>query len=144
MANNITSADAIMTLTITDLFNAPITLQNWGSDRGWEIEALEMAETQMSVDGYLNRGFVPRAVTQTLTFSAASTSLEYFEALYTAQRQSSTLYALGGELTLKSTGKKYTFTNGCLMTGSVAPNGGTVLESRTFTIQWERVIPAGI
>ena len=144
MANNITSADAIMTLTISDLWGAPITLENWASDRGWDVGELEMAETQMSIDGKLNRGWVPRAITQTITFSAASASIIYLELLMTSQTQSRSLYTIGGELTLKSTGRKYTFTDGCLLTGSVAPNGGTVLENRTFSIQWGEVLPAGI
>ncbi|GBR71004.1 phage tail fiber protein [Gluconobacter kanchanaburiensis] len=145
MASNIiTSADAIFTLTISDLFNAPITLENWGSDRAWEQEAVEMAEAQMSIDGKLNRGWIPRAVNQTMNFSAASGSIPYMEAIITEQQLTRTILTLGGELTLKSTGRKYTFTNGCMMTGSVAPNGGTVLEARTFTFQWEKVFPAGI
>lgn len=144
MANVITSADAIMTLTISDLFSAPITLENWASDQGWSVGELEMAETQMSIDGKLNRGWVPRPISQTLTFSAASASIIYMEALVQSQTTARALYNLGGELTLKSTGRKYTFTGGCLTTGTVAPNGGTVLENRTFTIQWEAVVPAGI
>ena len=145
MAGNfITSASGIMTLTIASLFDAPITLKNWGSDRAWEQEAVEMLESQMSIDGVLNRGYIPRPVNQTLTFSAASPSLIYFEAIIAAQQSTLTAISLGGELTIPATKRKYTFTNGALMTGSVAPNGGTVLEARAFTIQWEKVFPAGI
>ncbi|MCP1236514.1 hypothetical protein NKW55_07815 [Gluconobacter kondonii] len=145
MAGNfITSASGIMTLTIASLFDAPITLQNWGSDRAWEQEAVEMLESQMSIDGVLNRGYIPRPVNQTLTFSAASPSIVYLEAIWTAQQSTMTAISLGAELTIPSTKRKYTFTNGAMMTGSVAPNGGTVLEARAFTFQWEKVFPAGI
>ena len=36
----ITSADAVFTLTVKTLFNAPITLENWASNRAWEGQAL--------------------------------------------------------------------------------------------------------
>ncbi|UMM08422.1 hypothetical protein MKW11_14735 [Gluconobacter frateurii] len=144
MSGIITSADAIFTLTVSALWNAPITLENWGSDRAWEQEALEMAEFRMSIDGKLNKGYVPRAVVQTLTFSAGSSSIPYLEAIVAGQQQSMSIYTLGAELTLNSTGRKYTFTNGGLNSGTVAPNGGATLEDRTFSLTWERVFPAGI
>ncbi|WP_046901579.1 phage tail fiber protein [Gluconobacter oxydans] len=144
MSGIITSADAIYTLTVSSLWDAPITLENWGSDRGWEQEALEMAEFRMSLDGKLNKGYVPRAVVQSLALSAGSASIPYLEAIIAGQQQSMSIYTLGAELTLKSTGRKYTFTNGGLSSGTVAPNGGGTLEDRTFSLTWERVFPAGI
>lgn len=144
MSGFITSANAIYTLTLSALFNAPITLQNWASDRGFEQDQVEMAETQMSIDGHLNRGFVPRAVNQTLSFSAASDSVSVFEALIAYQQQERTIVSLGAELVIPGTGRRYTFINGCLTAGSVAPNGGNTLENRSFALQWERVLPAGI
>lgn len=145
MATNIiTSANSVYTLTISSLFDAPIVLENWGSDRGWEQEALEMLESQMSIDAHLNFGWVPRPVSQTLTFSASSASLAYMEAILEEQTLTKTPVSLGAELTIPATSRKYTFTNGAMMTGSVAPNGGTVLEARAFTFLWGQVFPAGI
>lgn len=144
MSGFITSANAIYTLTVSQLFNAPITLQNWGADRGFEQEALEMAETQMSIDGHLNRGYVPRAVNQTLTFSPVSDSILVFEAIISYSQQERTVVNLGAELVIPDISRRYTFTNGCIMSGTIAPNAGGTLENRTFTLQWERVIPAGL
>ncbi|GBQ90917.1 phage tail fiber protein [Gluconobacter albidus] len=144
MSGIITSADGIFVLTVTALWNAPLVLENWATDRAWETEAVEMAEFRMSIDGKLNKGFVPRPITQSLNFSAGSSSLPYFEALITGQRKGRQIYTLGAELTLPSLGRKYTFINGGLGTGSVAPNGGGVLEDRAFSITWEDVFPAGI
>lgn len=144
MSQIITSADAIYTLTVSALWGAPITLNNWATDRGWETEAVEMAEFRMSMDGKLNKGFVPRAIQQTLHLSAGSSSIPYLEALVTGQRVSRQIYTLGGELTLPSLGRRYTFINGGLGTATLSPNGGAVLDDRTFQITWENVFPVGI
>lgn len=136
MSNFITSADAIFTLTVSSFFSAPITLENWSSDRAWEAAALEMAETQMSVDGKLNAGWVPRPIEQTVSFSAASSSLQYIEDLMLAQQTTRSLYSLGAVITLPATSRKYTLSNGFLVNGSVLPAAGTVLEARPFTFRW--------
>ncbi|QDH17408.1 phage tail fiber protein [Swingsia samuiensis] len=140
----ITSANAIFMLTFTGLFNAPVRLENFSADRAFEAEAIELAETKMSIDGFLNRGYVPRAVSMTVTLSAASKSIPYFDALIMASQQSRTVITLGGEISIPDTGRKFTLLNGCLTNGSVFPSAGTTLEDQTYTLQWERVLPAGI
>lgn len=144
MSNLITSANAVYTLTLSALFSAPIVLENWSSDRAFEQDALEMAETQMSIDGKLNKGYVPRPVNQNLSFSAASSSLDVFEAVIAYQQQERTIIDLGATIVLPSVNRRYTFINGCLSSGSVAPNAGGTLENRGFSLVWERVIPVGI
>ncbi|MFT8978733.1 hypothetical protein, partial [Gluconobacter oxydans] len=96
------------------------------------------------IDAHLNFGWVPRPGSQTRTFSASSASLAYMEAILEEQTLTKTPVSLGAELTIPATSRKYTFTNGAMMTGSVAPNGGTVLEARAFTFLWGQVFPAGI
>lgn len=144
MSGFITSADAIFTLTVQSLYNAPVTLQNWSADRAWETGEFELAETQMSVDGYLNAGYVPNPVDQTIYLSANSDSVVVFEAIMTGSQTARTVYKLGAEITLNGTSRKYTFVNGVLVRGSPTPSAGRTLEARQFGIRWERVYPAGI
>ena len=144
MSNLITSADAIYTLTLSALYIAPITLQNWASDRAFEADDVEMAETQMSVDGKLNKGYVPRSVDQTLSFSAASSSIDIFETIIAFQRNRRTIITLGAEVVIPSTQRRYTLVEGCLVSGSVMPNAGATLENRSFRLRWQDVLPAGI
>lgn len=143
MAVNLSSADGVFTLTVETLFNAPITLENWGTDRAWEADALDQVETQMSIDGHLNAGFVPRPVDMTLYLSAASSSVVNFEVIMTAQSTSRTIYRLDGELTLPGIGRKYTFSKGVLLSGAPLPDGTRILANRAFRLRWERVIPVG-
>lgn len=140
----ITSADAIFTLTVSNLYNAPITLQNFAADRAWETAEQEMAETEMSIDGYLNAAWVPNPVEQTISLSAGSDSVIVFETIIMAQNTARTVYRLGAEITLTGPGRKYTLTNGVLRSASVMPSAGRTLETRRFQVRWERVTPAGI
>lgn len=57
MAYDITAANAVFTITVAGLYNAPITLQNFAADQAWDTAAQNCAETEMSVDGYLNTGW---------------------------------------------------------------------------------------
>lgn len=144
MARNLTSSNGIFTLTFETILNAPITLDQWGTDRAWEADALDQVETQMSIDGYLNAGFVPRPVDMTLYLSAASSSVVTFEAVMTAQATARTIYRMNGELTLPGIERKYTLSNGVLLSGAPLPDGTRILSNRAFKLRWERVFPVGI
>lgn len=144
MTTFFTSADGTFTLTFSAVFNAPCVLENWGTDRAFEQEAVEMAESRMSIDGKLNRGFVVRQVTQTITLSSLSSSVPVLEAIIAYQRQQRTLVSVGAELILPSLKRRYTFVNGCLTSGSIAPTVAATVEDRTFTFSWEDIKPIGI
>ena len=146
MANGdlITSADAVFTLTVKTLFNTPITLENWATNRAWEGQNLRLADTRLSIDGKLNKGFVPSAYDMTINFSANSPSMTIFDAIQTASRQARTVYELNGELHLPGFRKKYTFINGCVLELTAVPNGEELLAERSVHIRWENVLPAGI
>lgn len=140
----ITSADAVFTITIKNLFNAPITLENWESDKAWEAQDRNISETKMSIDGKLNIGYIPSPINQTLHFSANSKSLIVFDSLATATEQMRTPYMINGELSLKGLGRKFTFSNGVLVSYAPLPDGGKTLGGRKVTLTWESIIPAGI
>lgn len=140
----ITSADAVFTLTVKTLFNAPVRLENWASNRAWEGQALRLADTRLSIDGKLNKGFVPSAYDMTLTFSPNSNTWDIFDVIATSSRQAETVYELNGELRLGGLGRKYTLISGCVIEMSAVPNGGELLEERSVHIRWQDVLPAGI
>lgn len=140
----ITSANATFTLTVQTLFNAPIILENWSANRAWEAQALKLSDTRLSIDGKLNKGFVPSAYDMTLTFQPNSNTWDVFDAIQVASRQARTVYTLNGELTLPSLERKYTFVSGCVLDVAATPNGGELIEERAVHIRWENVLPAGI
>ncbi|BCZ75775.1 MULTISPECIES: phage tail fiber protein [Acetobacter] len=141
---DITAANSVYTLTVPGLYNAPITLENYAADRAFETEARELAETAMSIDGYLNAGWIPNPVTQTIALAASSESALIFEAIVMAQDARRGLYRMGAEIQIPAIGRKYTMVRGLLRSIVGVPTAGRVLEARHFEITWERVLPAAI
>lgn len=141
---DITAANSVFTITVPGLYNAPITLENYATDRVFETEAVEQAETAMSIDGYLNAGWVPNPIAQTISLAAASSSSRIFEAIVAAQATARSLYRLSAEIQLPSIGKKYTMVRGLVRSAVVIPSAARVLEMQTFELLWERVIPAAL
>ncbi|MFT8723528.1 MAG: hypothetical protein ABF443_12000 [Acetobacter malorum] len=141
---DITAANSVYTITVPGLYNAPITLENYAADRAFETEARELAETAMSIDGYLNAGWIPNPVSQTIALAASSESALIFEAIVMAQDARRGLYRMGAEIQIPAIGRKYTMVRGLLRSIVNVPTAGRVLEARHFEITWERVLPAAI
>lgn len=141
---NITSADVVFAITVSGLLNAPFTLSNFATDKIWETAERELAETQMSVDGYLNAGWIANPVDQTISLSAASDSATIFETIVAGQDLTRTIYRVGGAITITGTGRKYTMVNGVVRSVNPIPSAGRVLDPRTFSVRWQSVTPAGV
>ncbi|ANA13150.1 MULTISPECIES: phage tail fiber protein [Acetobacter] len=141
---DITAANSVFTITVPGLYNTPITLENYAADRAFETTMRDLAETSMSIDGYLSAGWIPTPVRQTISLAASSESGLVFEAIAAAQDAQRGLYRLGAEIQLPSIGRKYTMVRGLLQAVAVMPSAGRVLEGRSFEILWERVLPAAL
>nr|WP_298798925.1 hypothetical protein [uncultured Acetobacter sp.] len=141
---DITAANSVYTITVPGLYNTPVTLENYAADRAFETEARELAETAMSIDGYLNAGWIPNPVTQTIALAASSESALIFEAIVMAQDARRGLYRMGAEIQIPAIGRKYTMVRGLLRSIVGVPTAGRVLEARHFEMTWERVLPAAI
>ena len=137
---DLTSANAIIALTVANLFPAPVTLDHFGADRAFETEAIETAETVMTIDGHLAAGYVPNPVNQTFTLLPGSSGIFVIETLVLAQQTAKTIYRLGGTIVLPGISRQYSMNNGVLMSSNPIPNAGRILEARTFTVRWESVV----
>lgn len=140
----ITSANAVAMLTVETLFGAPIKLENWAANRGWEPEAWEIGDSRMSLDGHHNMGYVARAIDLRLTFAPNSASLSYLDAITGASVQGQTVYRLGLELSHKDLGRKFTYVDGLIRTFTPSPAGAELLEDRVFEMRFGHMVPAGI
>lgn len=139
---SITSANAVLLLSITDLFSTPQQLQQFAADDIYDIDAQQVAETAMGVDGYLAAGFVWAEVKQKITLQADSPSNMVFEQWNEAQKAVQDIYRANGSVTLKSVNRKYTMINGVLTSYTPASSGKKVLQARTYEITWQRINPA--
>ncbi|WP_330547012.1 phage tail fiber protein [Salmonella enterica] len=63
--NTITAADAIITLTVNNLYPSGIQLQGFAADNVYGTDPLVLAETVRGIDGKLSAGFVYSNIIQT-------------------------------------------------------------------------------
>jgi hypothetical protein len=141
---DITSANAIYTLQVANLFTTPIQLQQFSADNVFGTEPLASAETSMGIDGNLSAGFVYVPVVQSVELQADSASNDLFDQWWQAMQIAQAIFPAQGLVTLLSIGKKWTLRNGVLTTFPPIPDAQKILRPRRFGITWERVSPSPI
>lgn len=139
---SITSANAILMLAVTGVFNSPVAMQQFAADDIFSNDAVQASETAMGVDGYLAAGFVFAPVPWTLSLMADSPSNDFFDQWYQASRQAIDVFRCNGTIWLPSLQKKFDMNNGALTTYRNMPDAGKTLKSRQFGIVWQSVTPA--
>lgn len=139
---SITSANAIIQITVANLYPTPQQLQQFSVEDIYDTDDIEPAEVMMGVDGVLTGGWVAAAVKQGFSLMADSPSNDLFEAVYRAQLAARDIYRFGASITLPSLGKAYTCTRGIMTGYKPIADAKKLLQPRKFTITWERVSPA--
>lgn len=142
MAGTITAANAVLTLSVANLFPTPQQIQGFAADDVFDTEDLETAELSMGVDGKLSAGFVYNPVKQGFTLQADSASNDFFEAIYAAERAARDKFTLNGSVLLPSVNRLYTMTTGFMNGYKPMSDAKRVLQPRKFTITWQSVLPA--
>lgn len=140
----ITSVNAIYTLSITNLFDAPVQLQGFAADDIFTTEVIVPTEAIMGLDGKLSAGFVNVPTVQSIMLQADSDSNSIFDDWVQAQRTAQDAYYAQGVVILVSIGKKYAMTNGVLTSLPPMADAARTLRPRRFGITWEKVEPADI
>ena len=141
-ASTITSANAVVTITVAQLFPTPVLLQGFSTDKAWDTSAVVVTETQIGVDGRKTAGLVFNSIKQTYSFQADSPSVQIFEAIYAAQRVARDVFYISATITLPSTGESYVCIKGTLEDHNPMASAGKVLAAREFSINWGSIIPA--
>lgn len=144
MARFLTAADIVITLSVPDVFPAPFQLQGFATDDVFDTDDLDIAETQMGVDGNLSAGFVPREVKQRFMLQADSLSIDYFEQIYAAQVQQGRVFPFTGVQRIPAVEKAYNGSRGFLTGYKPTPSGKKTLQSRAFGITWQSLLPGPI
>ena len=140
----ITSANSVLMLGVSKLFNIPVQIQGFATDDAFAIEDIDMAETMMGVDGKFSAGWIPVPKSMEITLQADSASNDFFDALIAAESVTREKYQLNGSILLQGTGKLYALTNGYLKKGSVMPPAKKVLQPRKFTIEFKSISSAPV
>lgn len=139
---SITSANAIVTLTVAGLYDTPVQLQGFAAEDIFDMAMATHAETVMGADGRKTAGYVPTMRTQTFALLPDSPSCDLLDTWINAEQQAGDTFRAEGQITLTSLGKVWTMVNGTLKEYNQMPDAKKVLQSRKFTIEWEKVIGA--
>lgn len=140
----ITSANSVLMLGISNLFNIPIQIQGFAADDAFTLEDVDMAETMMGVDGKLSGGWIPVVKSLEITLQADSASNDFFDAWIAAETVAREKYKSNGSILLQGTGRLYVLTNGFLKKGNLMPPAKKVLQPRKFTIEFEGIAGAPV
>jgi hypothetical protein len=136
----LTSANAIVTLTVAGLYDTPVQLQQFMAEDIFDMAQVTHTETVMGADGKQSAGFVFTSRDQTFALQANSPSCQLLDDWVNAEEQAIDVFRADGQITLPALGKVWTMTNGALKTFNQMPDAKKTLQGRKFTITWERVV----
>lgn len=143
VGGTLTSANAVLAISVANLFNTPIQIQGFASDEAFSFDDVESSETVMGVDGILSAGWIPKELQQSIMLQADSPSVQFFEDWYASQQQARDLLLASGTVTYPSVGKQYNLVRGILRGYKPAPDARKILQPRKFTIIWNYIQPSG-
>ncbi len=141
---NITDADAVVILTVEDLYTAGVELQGFSADTAWTAGDSQLAEVRMGVDGKLSAGYTPQPRTVTISLEASSPSLAVMRNIVSTSQLNKKVYTCQMQITIPAQGKEYTLANGVLQTAHDISDGKKVLDPSNFTFLFESCKDASI
>lgn len=139
----ITSANAVLTLTINNLFPSQ-TIQGFAVDDAFEGESVAQSEVLMGVDGILSGGKIFMPYKMTVHLQADSPSIEIFDSWRNAQDASVDVFSASGTILLPSSEMGYTLENGFLTLATPFPAVKKTLQPVVYEITWQRIIGAPV
>lgn len=140
----ITSVNAVFMISIFPIFPAPQKLQGFMADDMYDVEAVDIAEIVLGVDGYTSAGFVPYNTKQTVAIMPDSISINVFETWILSEKLLQEKLKASAKITLPATNAEYTLTGGILTSVVAVPAAKRVLQGRHFVITWTDISKAMI
>ena len=139
---SITSANAIISISVGVIFPNGFQLQRFSTDDIYGAGQIRKNIQKMGVDGYQSSGKVWVSVPITYHLQVDSPSCASFDAWAQAEDQLDDTLTATGLIILPGIATKYQMVNGSL--GEVSPIGaaGQTLKERSFEVVWNRLIPS--
>lgn len=134
---DITSANAVVILTVDDIYPNGIQLQNFATDSSFAVDDSTLAEARMGVDGHLSAGYTPAPRTVTISLEAGSPSVEQLNNLAENMQLNMAVRKCQLQITIPSRGKEYTLKNGVMLTAHTIPDGKKVLDPTNWQFIFE-------
>jgi hypothetical protein len=135
---NITDADAVIILTVENLYSSGVQIQGFSTDTAWTSGDAQIAEARMGVDGKLSAGYTPQPRTININLEASSPSLEVMRNIVESSQLNKAVYTCTMNITIPAQGKEYTLTNGVLQTAHDLSDGKKTLDPSQFTFLFEQ------
>lgn len=142
MPRTITSANSSFVLNIPDVFPIPLAVQGYAADDAFSVEAFDVAEAMMGVDGKMSAGYTPNVKKLTVVLQADSPSLETFDAWVGAMEQAREVFLADVTITIPSINKTYNMRRGALTNAKKLPDAKKVLQPVQYVITFEAIEPA--
>ena len=141
---NITDADAVIILTVDNLYPSGVQIQGFSTDTAWTAGDAQIAEARMGVDGKLSAGYTPAPRTINISLEASSPSLTVMRNIIETSQMTKVVFSCSMQITIPAQGKEYTLSNGVLQTGHDISDGKKVLDPSQFTFIFESSKSASI
>jgi hypothetical protein len=141
MAGSITAANAVFSLTVPGIFNAPIQIQGYANEKAWSSDAQKVTESRIGVDGVKASGWVPNMIRQTVALLPNSNSRSVFNSIARAMKANRDVIILQGTIVLPSTGEAFSLINGTLEEYKPLEDAGKVLQDIDYVIEWQDIQP---
>jgi|SRR5580658_10180698 hypothetical protein len=139
----ITSANAVVTLSVPAVSPTPIQLEGYATDDAFDNEVADIVETRMGVDGILSGGFTPFPVKLTFHFQADSSSIADIMDPWATAMQAATEAIIGSmSIDLLSVGRSYSGDTAFLTKFKVLPDAKKVLDPQTYEITFQSLLPS--
>jgi len=137
---DITSANAILVMTVANLFPAGVTLQGFSTDQSYSQDELQVTEDRMGVDGNLVAGWIPSIKPVTVILEASSPSYTAMCQLYRAMEKKRGIYTVKLVATIPSIARIYTWTEGVLKSGQPVADGKKILDPTSWKFDFARLL----
>lgn len=137
----LTSANAVLTLSIAGVYSAPQIIQGFAADDAFDSDSAVQSETVMGVDGKLSAGKVFNAYKMTIHLQPDSPSLAIFETWRNYQDGAVDVFRADGSIVIPGVGRNYQLQKGFLSSAPAFPGVKKILAPVAFEITWERIVP---
>lgn len=140
MSNStITAADAIITLSVINLYPSGVQLQGFAADNVYGTDALVLAETVRGADGKLSAGFIYGNISQTFHIMPDSASRDVFDTWAAISRASVAVFRCNATVVLPALKRQYKCVNGVLKQWKALPDAARILQASQAIIEWELI-----
>jgi hypothetical protein len=137
----LTVANAVLTLTCTDLDIGPVQIQGFATDDAFGAIAVKPVEVMVGVDARKSQGYVAFLVPFPFTLQADSPSVAIMDAIQEAQEAAQDAYGIGVSLSAPGLGKLWTFSSdGSLTEFPKIPAGKKLMQPMKYEITFGKMI----